>query len=158
MRTRRIRRKRRMAPRKSLGRASRERPPIRWSARRKVRAGANRSGVAEDRTATAVTVALHRLLGCSRADGAWEGRRNPQMSPPVQASNKQTRRVVRPWPIFPSLSGYVAKNLSGDVAAGLTLAAIAIPEQMATARLGGVSPELGFVPVFARAIRFPAFA
>src|SRR5260370_21366965 len=79
------------------------------------------------------------------------------MSPPVQASNKQTRRVVRPWPIFSSLSGYVAKNLSGDLAAGLTLAAIAIPEQMATARLGGFPPGLGLVAFFAGAIRFAAF-
>src|SRR5260370_42501911 len=79
------------------------------------------------------------------------------MSPPVQASNKQTRRVVRPWPIFSSLSGYVAKNLSGDLAAGLTLAAIAIPEQMATARLGGFPPELGFVAFVAGSIGFAAF-
>src|SRR5258708_28886212 len=78
------------------------------------------------------------------------------MSPPVQASNKQTRRVVRPWPIFSSLSGYVAKNLSGDLAAGLTLAAIAIPEKMAPARLGGFPPELGFVAFVAGSIGFAA--
>jgi len=34
--------------------------------------------------------------------------------------------------------------------AGLTLAAIAIPEQMATARLAGLSPEIGF---FAASVR-----
>src|SRR5260221_9264104 len=79
------------------------------------------------------------------------------MSPPVQASNKQTRRVVRPWPIFSSLSGYVAKNLSGDLAAGLTLAAIAIPAQMATARHGGFPPEIGFLALVARSNGFSAF-
>jgi len=79
------------------------------------------------------------------------------MPPPAQASNKQARRVARSWPIFSSLSGYVAKNLSRDLAAGLTLAAIAIPEQMATARLGGFPPELGFVAFVAGSIGFAAF-
>src|SRR5258708_35068254 len=79
------------------------------------------------------------------------------MSPAAQASDKKVRQGVRPWPIFSSLSGYAAKNLSGDLAAGLTLAAIAIPEQMATARLGGFPPELGFVAFVAGSIGFAAF-
>src|ERR1700761_2007200 len=45
------------------------------------------------------------------------------------------------WPLFRSLVSY---SLPGDLMAGLTLAAIAIPEQMATARLGGFAPQIGF--------------
>ena len=78
------------------------------------------------------------------------------MSRPPQVSNK-ARPAVRSWPVFPSLSGYAAKNLSRDLAAGLTLAAIAIPEQMATARLGGFPPEIGFFAFIAGAIGFAVF-
>ena len=42
------------------------------------------------------------------------------------------------WPIFRSLRAFKPSDLPGDLIAGLTLAAIAIPEQMATARLGHV--------------------
>jgi hypothetical protein len=48
------------------------------------------------------------------------------------------------WPIFRSLASFRPSDLPGDLIAGLTLAAIAIPEQMATARLGGFSPQTGF--------------
>ena len=50
------------------------------------------------------------------------------------------------WPLFRSLNGYRIQFLSHDLFAGLTLAAIAIPEQMATARLGGFTPQIGFSP------------
>jgi hypothetical protein len=40
------------------------------------------------------------------------------------------------WPVFRSLYSYRIQFLTHDLFAGLTLAAIAIPEQMATARLG----------------------
>jgi SulP family sulfate permease len=36
------------------------------------------------------------------------------------------------------------RHAPDDLVAGLTLAAIAIPEQLATARLGGFSPQIGF--------------
>src|SRR3984893_17370120 len=48
------------------------------------------------------------------------------------------------WLVFRSLDSYRPRFLTCDLGAGLTLAAIAIPEQMATARLGGFSPEIGF--------------
>ena len=38
--------------------------------------------------------------------------------------------------------------------AGLTLAAIAIPEQMATARLGGFAPQIGFFAFMAGSLGF----
>src|ERR1700737_673710 len=61
------------------------------------------------------------------------------------------------WPAFRSLASYRASDLPGDLIAGLTLAAIAIPEQMATARLGGFSPQIGFFAFIAGSLGFAAF-
>lgn len=55
------------------------------------------------------------------------------------------------WPLFGSLASYA---LPGDLTAGLTLAAIAIPEQMATARLGGFAPQIGFFAFMAGSLGF----
>ena len=52
---------------------------------------------------------------------------------------------------FGSLASY---SLPGDLMAGLTLAAIAIPEQMATARLGGFAPQIGFFAFMAGSLGF----
>ncbi len=60
----------------------------------------------------------------------------------------------RTWPVFTSLSGYAPRDLRRDIVAGLTLAAIAIPEQMATARLGGFPPDIGFFAFIAGTIAF----
>jgi MFS superfamily sulfate permease-like transporter len=60
----------------------------------------------------------------------------------------------RSWPVFRSLAGYNPAWLGGDLGAGLTLAAIAIPEQMATARLGGFTPEAGFAAFIAGSCAF----
>ena len=79
------------------------------------------------------------------------------MSPPPPTSNDTALPSSRPWPVFASLSGYAARYLHRDLAAGLTLAAIAIPEQMATARLGGFAPEMGFFAFIAGALAFAAF-
>ncbi len=58
------------------------------------------------------------------------------------------------WPLFRSLASWRAADLPGDLIAGLTLAAIAIPEQMATARLGGFAPQIGFFAFIAGSVGF----
>jgi MFS superfamily sulfate permease-like transporter len=65
--------------------------------------------------------------------------------------------VHKAWPVFRSLSSYRIQFLSHDLFAGLTLAAIAIPEQMATARLGGFAPQIGFFAFLAGSLAFAAF-
>jgi sulfate permease, SulP family len=61
------------------------------------------------------------------------------------------------WPIFSSLTAFSLNDLPGDLIAGITLAAIAIPEQMATARLGGFSPQIGFFAFIAGSLGFAMF-
>jgi sulfate permease, SulP family len=65
--------------------------------------------------------------------------------------------AARPWPLFRSFAGWRPADLGPDVIAGLTLAAIAIPEQMATARLGGFAPQIGFLAIIAGAVGFAIF-
>jgi MFS superfamily sulfate permease-like transporter len=55
--------------------------------------------------------------------------------------------------LFLGLRG-AGRSWRGDVLAGLTLAAIALPEQMATARLAGVAPSIGFYAFIAGALGF----
>ncbi|QOZ32604.1 SulP family inorganic anion transporter [Bradyrhizobium sp. CCBAU 53421] len=66
----------------------------------------------------------------------------------------QTAAPRANWPIFRSLRAFRPSDLPGDLIAGLTLAAIAIPEQMATARLGGFSPQIGFFAFMAGSLGF----
>ena len=61
------------------------------------------------------------------------------------------------WPVFRSLNSYRIQFLTHDLFAGLTLAAIAIPEQMATARLGGFTPQIGFFAFLAGSLAFAVF-
>src|SRR5713226_7800110 len=61
------------------------------------------------------------------------------------------------WPVFRSLTSYRIQFLTHDLFAGLTLAAIAIPEQMATARLGGFTPQIGFFAFLAGSLAFAIF-
>ncbi|MGJ5206915.1 SulP family inorganic anion transporter [Bradyrhizobium sp. HKCCYLR20261] len=71
---------------------------------------------------------------------------------------EQPRRdVPHLWPLLRSLQGWRISALPADLAAGLTLAAIAIPEQMATAKLGGFTPETGFFAFIAGSLGFALF-
>jgi sulfate permease, SulP family len=72
--------------------------------------------------------------------GRWHER---HLSTPG-SQNSDSPGPKRAWPVFHSLAAYRPQFLTRDLVAGLTLAAIAIPEQMATARLGGFPPEMGF--------------
>jgi MFS superfamily sulfate permease-like transporter len=59
-----------------------------------------------------------------------------------------TRRTLR--------SAWVG-SLGADLIAGLTLAAIAVPEQMATARLAGFAPQIGLIAFVAGGAAFAVF-
>src|SRR5690242_2221589 len=62
--------------------------------------------------------------------------------------------AARQLSLLRGFAAYRASDLTGDLIAGLTLAAIAIPEQMATSRLGGFSPQIGFFAFIAGSIGF----
>src|SRR6201999_4041644 len=61
------------------------------------------------------------------------------------------------WPVLCSLQGYRPAFITSDLVAGLTLVAIAIPEQLATSRLGGFSPQIGFFAFLAGSVAFALF-
>jgi len=55
-----------------------------------------------------------------------------------------------------ALRGWTPAFLASELAAGVTLAAITIPEQMATAKLGGFAPQVGFYAFIGATIGFAA--
>src|SRR5271157_246518 len=59
--------------------------------------------------------------------------------------------------LFSSLRGYRIGWLPRDVVAGVMLAAISIPGQLATARLAGMPPETGLYAFAAGSLAFAAF-
>ena len=59
--------------------------------------------------------------------------------------------------LFASFRGYSGAFIGPDLLAGLTLAAIAIPEQMATAKLGALPPQMGFFAFIAAGLGFLVF-
>jgi SulP family sulfate permease len=61
---------------------------------------------------------------------------------------------ARPWPLLRGFAGLRAGAIPVDVLAGVTLAAIAVPEQMATARLAGLPPQTGFFAFIAGSVAF----
>ncbi|ARN82318.1 SulP family inorganic anion transporter [Methylocystis bryophila] len=58
------------------------------------------------------------------------------------------------WRLFRSFRGRGKGAWRYDLVAGLTLAAIAVPEQMATARLGGFPAHIGFFAFIAGSVAF----
>ena len=64
---------------------------------------------------------------------------------------------TKAWPVLCSLQSYRFQFITHDLFAGLTLAAIAVPEQMATARLGGFAPQIGFFAFLAGSLAFAIF-
>ncbi len=66
-------------------------------------------------------------------------------------------RPVRPQWVFASLRGLRADWLPHDLIAGLLLTAIAVPEQLATARLAGLPPETGLVAFVVGSLAFAIF-
>src|SRR6516162_7784127 len=65
-------------------------------------------------------------------------------------------RRQQPRILFSSFEGWTKDYIGPDILAGLTLAAITIPEQMATAKLGGFEPQVGFYAFIGATIGFVA--
>ncbi|MGO9062882.1 MAG: SulP family inorganic anion transporter [Candidatus Binataceae bacterium] len=66
-------------------------------------------------------------------------------------------KAANPAWMFASLRGYQPSWLPGDLIAGLMLAAISIPEQLATASLAGLDPHTGLYALIAGSIGIAAF-
>ena len=78
-------------------------------------------------------------------------------TPVSPASDSAKTAKAFGWPMLRSLQGYQPSYLTHDLVAGLTLVAIAIPEQLATSRLGGFSPQIGFFAFLAGSLAFALF-
>jgi sulfate permease, SulP family len=76
----------------------------------------------------------------------------PAKQPPAATTDGQRR-----WFILRSFAGWRPSDLGADAIAGLTLAAIAIPSQIATARLANLTPQIGLLALIAGAIGFALF-
>ncbi len=61
------------------------------------------------------------------------------------------------WPLFRGFAGWRMNDFGSDLTAGITLAAIAVPEQMATARLGGFAPTAGLMTFICGSVAFALF-
>jgi len=79
------------------------------------------------------------------------------MIDPPRSAISGLAQATKPWLLLRSLQGYRPWFLSHDLVAGLTLAAIAIPEQLATARLGHFAPQIGFSAFLAGSLAFAIF-
>ncbi|MGH6813996.1 MAG: SulP family inorganic anion transporter, partial [Methylocella sp.] len=63
---------------------------------------------------------------------------------------------MRASDLLPSAARYAARDLGADLVAGLALAAVALPSQMATAHLAGFPPVTGLIAFAAASIGFAA--
>jgi SulP family sulfate permease len=73
----------------------------------------------------------------------------PMTNASSQSTPSSSRRLV-----FRGFAGWTRGDLARDIAVGLTLAAIAVPEQMANARLAGFTPEIGLYAFVAGSLAF----
>jgi sulfate permease, SulP family len=73
---------------------------------------------------------------------------------PSRGASDAGANAQRPWVVLRSFAGWRPSDLGADAVAGLTLAAIAIPSQMATARLASFTPQIGLLALIASAIGF----
>src|SRR6202011_568224 len=99
-------------------------------------------------------LSLRKCCNLASNDNRREGR---GLMAQTISDKADSKKADGSWPLFRSLANYRPSFLPGDLIAGLTLAAIAIPEQMATARLGGFSPQIGFFAFMAGSLAFAAF-
>jgi MFS superfamily sulfate permease-like transporter len=65
-------------------------------------------------------------------------------------------RRQRPRLLFSSFEGWTKDFIGQDILTGLTLAAITVPEQMATAKLGGFEPQTGLYAFIGATVGFVA--
>src|SRR5271165_5250153 len=82
-------------------------------------------------------------------------RRRTKSAAPSTSSRRSSGGRMPAW-LFASLRGYRLQWLPRDLVAGLMLAAIAIPGQLATARLAGMPPQTGLYAFAAGALAFAA--
>ena len=83
-----------------------------------------------------------------------DGRDVAQREYPTHSSARAPGRVGPPVVVFSSLRGYRRSWVSADALAAVTLLVIAVPEQLATARLAGMPPITGFYAFFAGTVLF----
>src|SRR3954467_10336859 len=62
---------------------------------------------------------------------------------PVNSSSSWAETFFRAVPAFDSLRTYSAHDLTSDTMAGLTVAAVAVPQAMAYAQIAGIPPQYG---------------
>jgi sulfate permease, SulP family len=74
----------------------------------------------------------------------------------LERSKMSVTRRRRSRLLFGCFEGWTKDFIGQDVVAGLTLAAITVPEQMATAKLGGFEPQIGFYAFIGATIGFAA--
>ena len=67
----------------------------------------------------------------------------PQQSPPANTHSSWREGFFRLVPAFDSLRTYSPKVLGLDTMAGLTVAAVAVPQAMAYAQIAGIPPQYG---------------
>ncbi|HEY4807363.1 MAG TPA: SulP family inorganic anion transporter, partial [Roseiarcus sp.] len=71
------------------------------------------------------------------------------MTRPAKEIPAAHANAQRAWVILRSFAGWRPGDFGADAVAGLTLAAIAIPSQMATAHLAGLPPRIGLLALVA---------